>query len=619
MPTDTKDRASGAASNTPVPKSLIARVVAGLRFAATGDTSWMSPMSPAPPVAPKSAAGRLWDYPVGYNINTQPRTGEPIGFATMRSLADNYDLLRIIIEGRKDQIAKFNWSIKPKDKEKEADDRCKQVQDFFMSPDKIHTWDDWLRMIIEDMLVIDAPSIYVRKTNGGQLFALEPMDGATIAVLIDSMGRRPAAPAPAYAQYIKGPNAVQYTTEELIYKPRNPRTHKAYGFSPVEQIIMTVHMALRRQLSQFEYFESGTLPDAVAGMPDGWTTDQIAEFQKYFDNLLSDAATKRKVRYMPKDTAATFKEVKAPPLKDLFDEWIARITCYAFSVEVTPFVAQVNRSVADTNREQALQEGLVPLQRWVKSLVDTVISQHMGFDDLEFQWDEEEDIDPKAQAEIDKIYIECGVMSVPFVQKRLGIDKDIGETEPVTEEPELGPDGKPIVKPVDPNAPVVPGAAGAGAAGPNVQATALNGTQITSLMALVQSVVDEALPLESARAMIQASFPMLDEKQIDAMLTPTVGFEKKPEPVMGGVDADGNPLPPAPTEGDGGDAAEEDAKAVPPAKKPVKAVAKMGGYYGDVHVHVTLPDTIVDVAGTTVQVNMDGVTKTATVRPDEET
>jgi len=29
--------------------------------------------------------------------------------------------------------------------------------------------------------------------------------------------------------------------------PRNPRPHKAYGFSPVEQIVMTVNIALRRQ------------------------------------------------------------------------------------------------------------------------------------------------------------------------------------------------------------------------------------------------------------------------------------------------------------------------------------------------------------------------------------
>jgi hypothetical protein len=613
MPTDTKDRASGAASNTPVPKSLIARVVAGIRFAATGDTSWMSPMTPPTPTAPKSVEGRLWDYPVGYNLNNQPRSGEPINFNMMRSLADNYDLLRIIIEARKDQISKFNWSIRPKDKDAEPDERCKEAETFFQYPDKVHTWDDWLRMLVEDMLVIDAPAIYVRKTNGGQLYALEPMDGSTIAILIDSMGRRPVAPAPAYAQYIKGPNAVQYTTEELIYKPRNPRTHKAYGYSPVEQIIMTVHMALRRQLSQFDYFEAGTLPDAVAGMPDGWTTEQISEFQKYFDNLMADSTVKRKVRYMPKDTAATFKEVKAPLLKDLFDEWLARVVCYALSIEPTPFVSQVNRATAETAREQALQEGLVPLQRWVKSLVDQAIVNHMGYTDLEFQWDEEEDIDPKAQAEIDQIYINCGVMSVPLVQKRLGIDKEVAALSPTTSDaiPQMGPDGKPLI--VDPNAPTLPDAAGA--AGPNVQATALNGTQITSLLALIQACADEQLPPESVTAMIGAAFPMLSTEQISAMIAPLASFEpKKPDPVIGGLDANGDLTPPA----DDGSST-DDSNVVPIGKPKAKTpVAKMGGYYGDVHVHVTLPETIVDVAGTTVQVNMDGATKTTTVPRDGE-
>lgn len=606
------DRSVGAANSITLPKSLVARVAAGIRTM-LGDTSWMGPMDPPAQFAPADAAGRLWDYPIGYNLNPSPRGGEGVSFAMMRNLADNYDLLRVIIEGRKDQLAKFNWSIRPKDQEKKAkeDERCKLAEEFFQSPDKLHTWDDWLRMLLEDMLVIDAPTVYIRKTNGGELYALEPMDGATIGVLIDSMGRRPVAPAPAYAQAIKGINAIQYTTDELIYKPRNPRTNKVYGFSPVEQVIMTVRIALQRQLSQLEYFESGTLPDAIAGMPEAWTGQQVAEFQLYFDNLLADPSTRRKVRFVPKEAASTFHEAKPAPLKDAFDEWLARVICYAFSVEVTPFVAQVNRSVAETNREQALQEGLIPLQRWVKSIIDTVLSKIMGLPDLEFQWDEEEDIDPKSQAEIDQIYINCGVMSVALVQKRLGIDA-AEEVDPKAEEPKLDAQGNPIPTP-DPNAPVVPGG-DVGAAGPNVQATALNGTQITSLQAIVDAVAGGQIPQETGAAMMQVSFPMVTTAQIDAMLNPLKNFEpKKPDPI-GGLDANGNPTPSAPPEGDGVAAAEggdpTDGGSAPfkPKAKDKKVITqKMSGGYGDLTINVSLPEIIVDVASPTV--NIDGLSQ----------
>lgn len=623
-----EDAGEGGGQATSVPKSMISRLVTGFKYIRSGDTSWFGPSKPMAPSAPPSVEGRLFDFPFAYNMNSRPRANEPIGFAALRSMADNYDLLRIIIEGRKDQIAKLNWSIQPKDKAKKNEQRCKDATDFFMMPDKIHTWDDWLRMIVEDMLVTDAATLYIRKTNGGELYALEPMDGATIAVLIDAHGRRPIAPEPAYAQQLKGVTAVHYTADELIYKPRNPRTNRVYGYSPVEQVIMTVHTALRRQLSQFDFFESGTLPDAIAGVPESWTPANIKDFQEYFDNTLSgDSSKKRKVRYMPAESAKTFKEVKPPPLKDMFDEWLARVICYAFSVEATPFIAQVNRSVAETNREQSLQEGLVPLQRWVKSIVDFVLAKHLGWTDVEFQWDDEESIDPKTQAEVDQIYLTAGVITAQDIRKRIGMDdqEEVEDAEEVVV----------AAVPTDPNAPApvvdpsappteagagVPPVPGASSTGPNVQATALNGTQITSLMALVQSVVDEAMPLESVRAMISAAFPMLTPEQVEAMLAPTLVFEPvKPDPIMP-FGEDGQPMPP-PEEGEGGEPVEDDGKVVPIKGKKEAIPAKKAAGVPDIHLHVTMPEVVVDVAGTNVHLHQDApgrqtVTKTITAERD---
>jgi len=57
------------------------------------------------------------------------------------------------------------------------------------------------------------------------------------------------------------------------------------------------------------------------------------------------------LKFMPSD----FKliETRQPPLKDPYDEWLARVICYAFSVPVTPSVAQVNRATSETMRMQA--------------------------------------------------------------------------------------------------------------------------------------------------------------------------------------------------------------------------------------------------------------------------
>ena len=40
-------------------------------------------------------------------------------------------------------------------------------------------------MVLEDLFVLDAPALYVRRTVGGTLYAIEPIDGATIKRVLD--------------------------------------------------------------------------------------------------------------------------------------------------------------------------------------------------------------------------------------------------------------------------------------------------------------------------------------------------------------------------------------------------------------------------------------------------
>jgi hypothetical protein len=105
-------------------------------------------------------------------------------------------------------------------------------------PDRRRSFADWLRMLVEDMLVIDAATLYPRYTRGGSLYSLDIIDGATIKPLIGEDGRAPEAPDPAYQQILHGVPAADFSADELLYLPRNMRAHKLYGLSPVEQIAL---------------------------------------------------------------------------------------------------------------------------------------------------------------------------------------------------------------------------------------------------------------------------------------------------------------------------------------------------------------------------------------------
>ena len=415
---------SDDALRRPLPPSVFARLAQATRYAITGVSpdTWFGPLQPLAPMAPPEVKGRQFDYPFGANLNYIPRAEDGISFAELRGLADALPLLRAVIETRKDQIAGQNYAVRTRARA-DAPDASKSidaVSRFLARPDRRHSFADWLRMLVEEMLVIDAATIYPRYARGGALYSLDIIDGATIKPLIGEDGRAPDAPDPAYQQILKGVPAADFSAEELLYLPRNLRSHRLYGMSPVEQIALTVNIALRRDAATLDYYRTGSTPDAFATLPKEWTADQIRSFQDYFDALMSgNLARRRMTKFMPAD----FKliETRQPPLKDQYDEWLARIICYAFSVPASAFVSQVNRATSETLRQQATQEGLVPLKAWVKNALDCVIQDCMNEPGLEFVWVGDDAVDPLEQAQTLQILVGAGIKTREEARADLGL------------------------------------------------------------------------------------------------------------------------------------------------------------------------------------------------------
>ena len=420
------DRTTGRASYALDPYQV------SLSFAArqaAGGEDWFGPLAPIAPTAPADVAGRQWDYPAGYNLALEPRPYSPVTFATLRQLADGWDLLRLVIETRKDQIARLAWSIKPRAAGGKPDARCAAITAFLSRPDGIHGWSDWLRMLLEELFVVDAPALYCRRSRGGRLSALLPIDGATIKPVIDAWGRTPQPETvdgkvvwpTAYQQVLKGFPAVDYTTRDLIYRPRNVRVNRAYGYSPVEQVVTTVNIALRRQLFLLEYFTEGNIPDSLIGVPEGWIPDQIASYQKYWDAYFSgESGRRRRAKFVPGAAAQSFVQTKEPELKSAFDDWLARLVCFAFSISPQALVSQMNRATAEVQKTLAEEEGLAPVLAWVKALVDDIIATELGGADLELAWTPTETIDPAQQETILSSYTSRGILTLNEARAALG-------------------------------------------------------------------------------------------------------------------------------------------------------------------------------------------------------
>ncbi|MGO9007594.1 MAG: phage portal protein [Beijerinckiaceae bacterium] len=390
---------------------------------------WFGPLTPITPLAPPEIAGRQWDFPSGYNLSTLPRIYEPITFATLRGLAEGYDLLRLVIETRKDQVARLAWTVGARSKKPGDDPRIAAIQSFFARPDGRHSFADWLRLLLEELFVIDAPALYKTRDRAGRLTALLPIDGATIKPVIDDWGRTPQpyvedgeiiCPV-AYQQILKGYPAVDYSVRDLLYRPRNIRVNRAYGFGPVEQIVTSVNIALRRQAFILDYFTQGNIPDSLIGVPENWTPDQIASYQKYWDAYFDgDLTRRRRAKFVPGGVAKTFIQTKEPDLKGPFDDWLARIVCFAFSISPQGLVQQMNRATAQTQKELSQEEGLAPILAWVKGLIDEILADEFSAPDLEFVWSADPSLDPQTQETILSSYTTKGILTINEARAALG-------------------------------------------------------------------------------------------------------------------------------------------------------------------------------------------------------
>jgi len=397
-------------------------------------TNFYSPFQPILPFAPLTGNyAREWDYPVGENLDYQPKR-----FALMhqlRLMSQSWGLLRSVIETRKDQLLSVPWDIQAIGGG-DGGAKARDVKEFFRRPDKKHRFTAWARLLLEDLFVIDAPAIYVwRKANTDDVHALEVVDGMTILPLIDDAGRTPDWPNPAYQQIIKGLPSINLTERELLYRPMRLRPElPIYGYSPVEQLYLEVTEGIRRTLYQVNFWTEGTMPELIITVPEAWAPGQIAMFQASFDALMQgNAALKSRVRFVPGGMKPfDIKNANGEALKSDYDEWLARLVCYTFSVSPQPFVREMNRATAQVSQEVSEQEGTLALQAWFKDeIMDPLIQDVLGAKGLEFVWQAKREIDALTQAQVAQIYLRSGVRTVNEIRADIGREPVEGGDEPL--------------------------------------------------------------------------------------------------------------------------------------------------------------------------------------------
>ena len=377
---------------------------------------------------PRVLAGELWprsfDYPTGFNTELSPRATQSVSFRMMRNLAENCDLVRIALQMRKDQIRGLRWdvTVKPGGDAKTLEPRRVKIRDFFIRPDPLNDmlFHEWIAAWLEDLLVLDAACLYMLRDRAGRLIGLPEVDGSSIKPVLNASGYCPPFPYTAYVQVIKGQTTCELNRNQLLYSTYNPRPDSAYGRSPVEMVITTAHLALKRQLSAITYQTDGSIPDYLIGAPPGWTPDQIRAVEQSLNDYLSGNWAKRhKFKLVPAGMEP--HAMKQPDFTTQVDEWLARIIGAAFGVAPHLLLRQRTKQQADVLESQQTDIGLDPLRRFISGLLtERIIRDQFGESQLQFTWTSDKEENETLAVSKAKAYIPLGVLGGDEIREDAG-------------------------------------------------------------------------------------------------------------------------------------------------------------------------------------------------------
>jgi len=431
---------------------------------------YMVPFAPGRPLVPAlinppredgRAAPRRYEFPVAWNLQITEQRNIP--FRLLRDIADGADIVRKCVEVVKAAASGMDWDIIPLPT---AVDRIlsespeigtaqaakaaremlmpdiARVKDFWAMPDRINglSMPEWVAMAIEEMLVIDALSIYPNQTlDEKNLHSLEILDGATIKPLLDDRGGRPVPPHPAYQQILWGfPRGEftasadadgEFTVDDLIYAPRTRRPFTPYGYSAVERALPMIDLYMKRLQWLRTEFTDGVTPDMLikTDATYGGNPELLKAYERIFnDDLSGNTEARRRMRILPEGMDPMFPPGVDAKFKPEFDEYLVKQICSHFGVMPTQIGFAPKGGLGGTGVQEGEQLsaeiiGMRPIILWLTDLCNQLSYRFLSMPrDLGFQFVTGNSEDGLADAQRRQIQMATGELTLNEARTEIG-------------------------------------------------------------------------------------------------------------------------------------------------------------------------------------------------------
>lgn len=423
------------------------------------------PLVPAlinPPREDGRTAPRRSEFPVAWNLQISEQRVVP--FRLLREIADGSDVVRKCIEVVKAGVAGMEWDISlspdaterimsqsggighaaaAKQAREELLPEITRCKDFWRMPDRINgmSFPEWIALAIEEMLVIDALTIYPNSTlDEKNLHSLEILDGTTIKPLLDDRGARPTPPYPAFQQILWGfPRGEftysadadgEFTADDLVYLPRTRRTFTPYGFSAVERALPVIDLYMKRLQWLRTEFTDGVTPDMLikTDATYGSNPEILRAYERVFnDDLSGKTESRRRARILPEGMDPILTPGLDVKYKPDFDEYLVKQICTHFGVLPTQIGFAPRNGLGGTgvqNGEASSAEtlGMRPIIMWIEDILNQMSYRFLNMPrDLAFKLQYATSDDGQIEAASRQVKLASGQITVNEARAELGM------------------------------------------------------------------------------------------------------------------------------------------------------------------------------------------------------
>ncbi len=284
-----------------------------------------------------------------------------------------------------------------------------------------------LDKLLEDLLVLDAGVVEKVFNAKGDIVELVSIDGSTIRPVFNERGEMD--PNRAYVQIIDNEVKAEFKLGEIIYMMQNPQNdikHYGYGLSPIESVLLVVQASLQADLYNSQTFSKDNVPPGLLDLGDMQTDEARAFIAEWNATVIND--TQKLKMVWGKDTAKRYIPFQQNN-KDMqfieYIDWLSRLKLAVYGLSSTDanLTQDVNRATAHVQQKVTQARGIMSVKRLIEEYFNREIIRPMGFKDLEFRFKRANTLEEKQlQANIDKVYLDAGVVAPAYIADREGFD-----------------------------------------------------------------------------------------------------------------------------------------------------------------------------------------------------